>query len=346
MASLLTGSPATNTSISATQLPPWLGQYWSQVLGQAIPVAAQPYQPAPMPRIAPFTPDQLRAMEITRAGGEASAGLFPEAISTAQRGAAAFDPGALAQFMNPYTENVVSEVGRRGMENLMNVKLPGVSSGFISAGAPGSRRALEAQGKTISDTLRDIAGVQGGLLAQGYTGALGQYNTEQQRALEASGILAGLGGQGVGGLAQIGGAEQALGQKSLEAAYQDFIAQRQYPQQQLQWLAGLPAGMPTTSTKTETSTQMPATTSGLSQIGGIADIIAGLGGLLGYRRGGPVRRYANGGMARPMMRQPMPMGRMPMMRASMTRAPVAMPRVMPRRTPMLVNPGALAMMRG
>lgn len=330
MASLLSGTPGSTSSVSSTQLPPWLQTYWSQVLGQAIPVAAQPYQPAPMPRIAPFTPDQLRAMEITRAGGEASAGVFPEAIQTAQRGAAAFDPGALQQFMNPYTENVVSEVGRRGMENLMNVRLPGTMSPFISAGATGSRRSLEATGKTISDTLRDIAGVQGGLLQQGYGGALGQYNIEQQRALGAAPLLANLAQQGVGGLAQVGGAEQALGQKSLETAYQDFLAQRQYPQEQLKWLAGLPTGVPSTSTTTQMGTTTAAQPSGLAQTASIADILAGIYKM--FRHGGPVRRYADGGPT--MMRRPMPMGPMPMRR----------PMMMPMRRPMMMDPGALAMM--
>lgn len=306
MASLFEGTPATTTSVSSTQLPPWLSQYWSQVLGQALPVAAQPYQTAPMPRIAPFTPDQLRAQEITRMGGEATAGALPAAYGVATRGAAAFDPGALNQFMNPYISGVVDEVGRRGMENLTNVKLPGVSSGFIAAGAPGSRRALEAQGKTISDTLRDIASEQGKLLAGGYQGALGQYNVEQNRALTASPLLAQLAAQGTGGLAQIGAQEQALGQKSLETAYADFLRQQQYPQQQLSWLAGLPAGVGQTSTTSKTEMATPAGPSGIESAANTADILAGIGKAFGwFARGGPVRRryaYANGG---PVMRRQM-----------------------------------------
>jgi hypothetical protein len=123
-------------------------------------------------------------------------------------------------------------------------------------------------------------GTQSGNLAQ----------TQQQQQLAASGALSGLAGQaqglgltGAGALGAVGAQQQQQGQRSLDVAYQDFLRQQGYPQEQinnmLNTFKGVATGVPSATQEQGISPsgvkqEYPASTA--SQIGGTLTTLAGI----------------------------------------------------------------------
>jgi hypothetical protein len=215
------------------------------------------------------------------------------------------------------------------MERLYE-SMAGTASPFIGAGVFGGARSQLAMGRTATEGLRDIAEQEARLRSQGFQGALGAYGSEQARQLAAAQALPQMAQAGVSGMMGAGALEQALGQKSLETAYQDFLRQQQYPQQQLSWLGGLATGVPTTSTTTKVGTETAGAPSYLQQASGIAGTLGELYNIYNQRNGGHIRRRYQGGGVVPMRRPAMQMPR---------RMPMAM--AMPA-LPMMANPRAVA----
>lgn len=80
-------------------------------------------------------------------------------------------------------------------------------------------------------------------------------------------------------LLNTGAVEQAQNQQGLDIAYQDFINQRDYDRNNLNWLSGILRGVPTSANTTTTGYQAPP--SMVSQISGLGLGAAGLAKLLG-----------------------------------------------------------------
>lgn len=64
-------TPGTTSSTTQVQLPEWYTQYVTDMLGRSKAVGDLPYTPYPGPRIAPFTPDELKGFEATKAAAGA-----------------------------------------------------------------------------------------------------------------------------------------------------------------------------------------------------------------------------------------------------------------------------------
>lgn len=80
------------------------------------------------------------------------------------------------------------------------------------------------------------------------------------------------------GLEAIGGAQQRLGQQSLDTAYQDFLRQTAYPRDTVDWMSSVIRGLPSSRTATATTTA-PASQygpSGLDNIAGLTSLLRGL----------------------------------------------------------------------
>jgi hypothetical protein len=150
---------------------------------------------------------------------------------------------------------------------------------------------------TIGSQLGQLGTAQQNALLQAgqQTGALGtsmgglqQQGTTQQ--LNAAQQMAGLGAQaqqlglaGAGALTQVGGAQQGLNQQNLDVAYQDFLRQQGYPQEQINNMLatykGLQGTMPSVSTEEgiqPTGAAYSGTPSDLSSIAGVASGLIGL----------------------------------------------------------------------
>jgi len=94
-------------------------------------------------------------------------------------------PGAASAYMSPYMQNVV-DIQQREAQRQADIQATKRGAGFAQAGAfGGSRQAIEN-----AEAARNLATQQGDIQAQGlqaaYQSGQGQFNTEQQAALQAA----------------------------------------------------------------------------------------------------------------------------------------------------------------
>lgn len=242
------------------------------------------------------------------AGELATIGGTSSSVGAAQpylsRAAGSFtDPGVARQYMSPYIESVVSGIGDIAARNLREKILPEVNRTFIGGGTFGGSRSAEFTQRAIRDAQAAALSQQVDALRQGYKEASDLYGTEAGRALTAAGQVGTMAGSdysrmldasqrlgAIGEAAQAGGLteastlegigrqRQALGQQSADLAYEDFLAQREYPFTQLQKLTSV-AGTPSATGQT-TVQQAPGPSKTAQTIGSLASV-AGLLGATG-----------------------------------------------------------------
>ena len=201
-----------------------------------------------------------RQTEALQSGYTQAAGLA--GTDLARQGQLASTAGNLAQAQQQALANIGQQQANIGTQ-----------LGNLTAGQ--QQALLSAAGQQAN------IGTQSGNLAQ----------TQQQQQLAASGALSGLAGQaqglgltGAGALGSVGAQQQQQGQRSLDVAYQDFLRQEGYPQEQIDKMLGtfkgVATGIPSATQEQGISPsgvqqQYPASTA--SQIG---SVLAGLGGAL------------------------------------------------------------------
>ena len=294
---------ATNTTQTETVLPEWYTQYAKDILSKATAATSQPYVAYGAPRIAGFQPEQEQAFS----GFKSSMGAYQPYLNAAtqglQRGTGSFTaPGVVNQYMNPYTQSVVSGIGAAAGRNLSENLLPAVNRTFVGGGTFGGKRSAEFTARAVRDSNAAALSAQNEALQKGYENAQGQFNTEANRYITASPYMAALGTQAqtqrnldLAGLEQIGSQRQQLGQKSADLAYQDFLNQQQYPYEQVQRLAAI-GGQPSAQGSGSTSTTAPKPSSTGQVLGAITGGIGLLGatgafgksGWLGFKDGGEI----------------------------------------------------------
>lgn len=192
-----------------------------------------------------------------------------------------FTGGNVTDYMNPYIENVVDRAGtlagREFNENIM----PGLESTFVRNGQFGSVAHQREADRAARDLAEGLQGQAQSALAAGYGQAGELFNADAGRSAQLAGLsgqLAGLEGnlklgaadtlgnlgeamQGLGlkdaaALESVGQSQQGVDQRNLDLAYSDFIAQRDHPKQQLDWLNSLVKGI-NVPKQTTTNEQAP-----------------------------------------------------------------------------------------
>lgn len=190
-----------------TVMPEWYTNYAMDILSGQQAIASRPYETAPMPRVAGFTPTQQQAFGMTGTAATAYQPLLGQATDVAQ--AAANAPGALStaqpfltqagqtsvsnigSYMNPYNEAVVNRIAELGTRNLTENILPEVEGRYIKAGQLGfgGRGGLGGTPSgMMTDTSRAVRDVSADILAQqakalqsGYSEAAGLAGTDLNR---------------------------------------------------------------------------------------------------------------------------------------------------------------------
>jgi hypothetical protein len=190
-----------------TVMPDWYTNYAMDVLAGQNAIARRPYETAPMPRVAAFTPTQQQAFGMTGTAATAYQPLFNQATGVAQSAANA--PGALntaqpfltqagqtsvsniGQYMNPYNEAVINRIGELGTRNLTENLLPAVEGRYIQAGQLGfggrggmggtPSGMMTDTSRAVRDVSADILAQQTEALQQGYTQAAGLAGTDLNR---------------------------------------------------------------------------------------------------------------------------------------------------------------------
>lgn len=300
---LFNGKPPPNVSTSSTSttsLPDWYQQYMQAILARGNQIAGAPFQPYTGPRVEGMSDMQQQAAKLGQSNVGAWSPLMSAAGTAGTAAAAPFSAANLEQYKNPYVKDVVDEIGRLGTRNLNENILPGVNDMFTGSGQFGSSRAMEFNDRAIRDSTRDIAGQQSNALMAGENNAMDKYlgfQTQQGNAATQLGGLAqtgqALGGRDVSTLDALGQEQQQLGQTSLNTAYNDFLEQRQQPQNMTSWMNSTLQGLPN-PTSTSTATTGPYNGNGMSpsplaQIAGMYSMYKGMTA----KAGGLINRFKN-----------------------------------------------------
>ena len=240
--------------------------------------------------IAGFSPLQQQALQMAPDIAFSGAGSLGAASQLLGEAGSTTVPDVISDYMNPYTNSVVGEMGRLQNRNIRENVLPNLGGAAIGTGQFGSRRQQQITGNVMRDMQSDLIGRQAQALQQGYTQAGAQAQTDLSRALSAGQGFTQLGQEqqqlGTGGLKTMvdyGAQEQGLGQKMLD-----------YPMAQTQAFSKLLQGyqIPTGTVQQKTGPESGAySNSPLSQI---ASLLAGLGSFMrtpaGQKNGGAINK--------------------------------------------------------
>lgn len=268
MADLFQGSALPNVSTTQTQqttAPDYYNNYLSNLASQG-QTAAQNAQ-----YVGPTGLQNQAFSQVAQNVGNYQPYLNQAASLTGQ---AAQGPN-VNQFMNPYTQDVVNQIGVLGQRNIQENLAPQATAGAVGTGQFGSQRGAQVLGNTLRDAATNITAQQQQALQQGYTQALQAAQNQQQLGLSAGSQLANLAGQ-----------QQNLGLQDVNAlstlgAQQQQIAQNQqlFPLQNLTTESNIMKGLTVpTSVSSQYSGPMPGAyqASPLQQIAGLGSTLQGL----------------------------------------------------------------------
>lgn len=181
-----------------------------------------------------------------------------------------------------YRQGVVeAEANRNLNQNLTDIQTRGQQAAYQTGlGAYNQDRASMMQGNQLNNQFGQ-AQSQLGMQAAGannqYGLQAGQLDLSRGQAQAGLGQLTQqLGQNDVNSLFQIGNMQQGQNQAGLDMAYQDFINQRDYNRQNLNWQSGILRGTPVTANSNVQSTQTQPAPNQLSQIAGLGLGAAGL----------------------------------------------------------------------
>lgn len=274
---------ATTTTTTTQALNPFIQDIIARNYQAAQQVAAIPYQAYGGPRIAGFRPAEQQAFDVATRAATQQVGMpqLQQATQVAQR-AAGYSPQQFQQdvtgFMSPFQSSVVDATMAR-LAQARAERDAATKAQLAASRAFGNERRGVYEAQLAAEQDLNTAQTLANLYQQGYGQAAGMAQALPGQQLAGASALAGYGQQALGNqqayaamLQGVGQTQRDMAQRNLELAYQDFQAQRAYPQQQLQTLlagaTGLPSPISTTTTAPGQST--------LSQIGSAASAIGGI----------------------------------------------------------------------
>ena len=275
--------PADQTVVQSN-LPKYVRPYFERLLDRTEAESLRDYETYEGQRLAGEAQDTLdsrqRARDIAASG---IAGLpTAQAATTAGVGralqgmgfeAGQFDSAAADQYMSPYMQKVVDVQKERA---ILDAQRQGAGRGAqaVQAGAFGGSRAAVQEALAGEALNRQLAEIQASGQQQAFEQAQQQF--ERDRAARADAERIGLGAGELAGqqarsladlgrlaregdiesarlLEQVGKDITAREQAGLDLAYQDFVRQRDFPRENLQFLSSILRGVPITPS-TETTT--------------------------------------------------------------------------------------------
>lgn len=252
------GGSQTSSQTQVADLPEWAKGYAQDVLskGQALTdINQNPYQAYTQPRIA-----DLSSLQKTAMGTVAS----PEAFGQTVQG-----------YMSPYMQNVV-DVQKRAAREQAGIQAGALNARAAQAGAFGGSGLALQRAAGQRDLARQLDEIQ----------KMGSQAAFQQGVQQAN--------TAIGQQTQLGALQQQQAQRPLDLAYQDFLTQKNYPYQQLSYMANLVRGTPMGMSTQSQVYQAPGSLTG--QLAGLGLGAFGLSQMgLKFAEGGSVGGYADGG---------------------------------------------------
>jgi len=127
---------------------------------------------SPTQLVAGYDPLQVQGYNNLPAAATAGLPGITAAQNTAAQAAQGITPERIQALMNPYTSNVVDEMGRLSQQNMQRNMIPTMKAGFVGTGGLGSQRYANAMGQGMADVQSGLTGQQYGALSQGYSQAM------------------------------------------------------------------------------------------------------------------------------------------------------------------------------
>lgn len=255
----------TATQQTTQQLNPFVQDLMTRGFTAAQNVASIPYQAYQGPRIAQFRPQEQQAFQMAEqaATGRVGAPQLEQATQAAQM-AAGYSPAQFQQnvqgFMSPYQESVVDATMRRLAQSRAERDAE-TRARLASARAFGNERRGVYEAQLAAEQDLNTQQTLANLYQQGFGQAAGLASQLPTQQLAGASQLANLGAQAISQeqarqqmLAGAGQAQRQMAQQNLDLAYQDFLAQRGYPVEQLKILQSGISGTPALTSTTQTST--------------------------------------------------------------------------------------------
>ena len=304
-------SQPSSQTVTQTNLPEYARPYFENLLQRGQAESYRGYTPYQGQRIAGFTPGQTAvqsevagmqtpgqfqpATQMTTAAGLGSMGAGAQAMGAGQQYAQmATDPSQMQSYMSPYMQSVVDTQKQSAIRDAQKQQL-GASLGAARQGTYGGARQLLAQTERERNLGSQLAQIQAAGSQKAFEAA--QQAQQFGANLGLQGIQTGL--QGLGQVGQMGaqlgqlgtaqqgadlqrlqaqaasaGEQRALEQQRMDTAYADFLRQRDYPMEQLNYFSSLLRGLPVQMGSTQTAYAQPPST--LQQLGGLGLSALGL----------------------------------------------------------------------
>lgn len=300
---MATSYPSAGTSSQST-LSDWAGPYVTNMLGQANAVAEQPYSVYQGPMTAgesdlqskvfsglgnltfpsqlgntfssgtAYTPPAMTPGAYTSgaigtgagmSGGIGGLGGMAGGTSGAAGTSGTTTPplGVASQYMNPYLQSVLQpQLEELRRQSQMNMQ-PSMAKLTQAGGFGGGRQAIME-----SEANRNLLQQQNQAIGTGYSNAydkaMQQFNTEQGQAKTLADLMG-----------QAGTTQRGIEQEGITADYNEFLAQRDYPQKMLQFQQSMLQGLPisTVSTSPASQTGLGALQSTVGTLGSTYDLL-------------------------------------------------------------------------
>lgn len=245
-----TSSPV-GTSTQST-LSEWAGPYVTGMLGKAQALSEQPYQVYQGPMTAGES--ALQSKYFTGLGGltfptqlgQSFTSSTAPTLPTATGPAGSTTPtGPAAQYMNPYLQAVLAPQLEE-LRRQAGITQQTQAGKAAQAGAFGGTRygLMEAEG--ARNLMQEMNKTIGTGYANAYDKAMQQFNLEQAQAKTLADMIASAGAQ-----------QRGIEQEGITADYNEFLAQRDYPQKQVQFLQSMLQGLPISTVSTSQAQQTP-----------------------------------------------------------------------------------------
>jgi hypothetical protein len=238
------------TNQQFTELPPNEKKYYSEMMAQADAIRSANNIPYPNERIAPFPQELREAQAMTNREFGAERGMLQRAENSIGEGIRPFHEN-YQPYMNPYQQAVVRQLAEEGNRNFTESILPALEARFLRLGQHGGSKHADLSLRAARDFQRELLARQQQALASGYQQAGQMYNAQQLRELEGANQMSNLATtrQGnrfsdIAALEAIGKYKQQQDQSILDTQYQEWLRQRDDPQQRLAFQAAMMHGMP------------------------------------------------------------------------------------------------------
>jgi hypothetical protein len=171
--------------------------------------------------------------------------------------------GVASQYMNPYLQSVLQpQLEELRRQSQMNMQ-PSMAKLTQAGGFGGGRQAIME-----SEANRNLLQQQNQAIGTGYSNAydkaMQQFNTEQGQAKTLADLMG-----------QAGTTQRGIEQEGITADYNEFLAQRDYPQKMLQFQQSMLQGLPisTVSTSPASQTGLGALQSTVGTLGSTYDLL-------------------------------------------------------------------------